>query len=257
MKRIVLAIIAKLPYPLIDNISHLMLKLLGVGRIPTIQEEIKFLGMLASDLGEFVFLDIGANEGFYSLEFSRRFPNISIYAFEPGSTAFSILKTKTHNTRISCINRGIGEKATTLDLYYDFSGSGLASLSQRNLSHMNIDFNLKETISIVTLDEWLIDNKILEKVVIKMDIEGHEFFALKGASEALKTKIQLIQFEFGGANIDSKTYFIDLWNLLNLDYDIFKLTSNGLRLVKNYSENCEFFLNTTYYAKRKAKHLFH
>ena len=164
MKRIVLAILAKLPYSLIKNISQIMLRLLGVGRIPTIQEEIKFLGLLASDLGEFVFLDIGANKGYYSLEFLKKFPNISIYAFEPGSTAFSILKDKTHNTRISCVNLGIGQKTTDVDLYYDFPGSGLASLSQRDLSHFKIDFKLKETISIVTLDEWLTTNQILEKI---------------------------------------------------------------------------------------------
>ena len=253
MKRTILIVLAKLPYPLIKNISQLMLKLLGVGRIPTIQEEVKFLSLLASDLGEFAFLDIGANKGYYSLEFLRKLPNIPIYAFEPGSTAFSILKTNTRNTKISCINRGFGEKATTLDLHYDFPGSGLASLSQRDLSHLKIDFNLKETISITTLDEWLINNKILEKIVIKMDIEGHELFALKGGSETLKTRIQLIQFEFGGANIDSRIFFIDFWRLLNLDFNIYKLTSSGLKVVSDYSESCEFFLNTTYYAKRKEK----
>jgi len=227
------------------------LKLLGVGRIPTIQEEVKFLSLLADDLGEFVFLDIGANKGHYSLEFLSKFPNIFIYAFEPGSTAFSILKTETNNTKISCINLGIGEKVTTLELYYDLPGSGLASISKRDLSHLKIDFDLKETISIITLDEWLKSNDILGKIVIKMDIEGHELFALKGASEALRTKIHLIQFEFGGANIDSRTYFIDFWRLLSPNFEIFRLTANGLISIKSYSEIYEIFLNTTYYAKRK------
>jgi hypothetical protein len=84
-----------------------------------------------------------------------------------------------------------------------------------------------------------------------MDIEGHELFALKGAFEALKTKIQLMQFEFGGANIDSRTYFIDFWRLLSPNFEIFKLTGKGLISIKNYSEINEIFLNTTYYAKRK------
>jgi hypothetical protein len=84
-----------------------------------------------------------------------------------------------------------------------------------------------------------------------MDIEGHELFALKGASEALRTKIHLIQFEFGGANIDSRTYFIDFWRLLSPNFEIFRLTANGLISIKSYSEIYEIFLNTTYYAKRK------
>ena len=252
MKKLVLVGLAKLPYRFIYKLSNLLLKLLGVGRIPTIQEEVKFLGSLVNDLGEFVFLDVGANVGAYSLEFLREYPKTCVFAFEPGSSAFSTLKTKTSATSINCINLGIGEKEGKFELFCDYPGSGLASLSRRDLSHLKIDFNSKEIISVVTLDNWIGENEISENIVMKMDIEGHELFALKGAVKSLKEKVKLIQFEFGGSNIDSKTYFIDFWRLLSSDFDIFRLTSKGLKVVQNYSEICEIFLNTTYYAKRKT-----
>jgi len=239
-----------LPHSLFNRLSQLMLKMGGVGRVATIQEEVKFLGYLASDLGKFTFIDIGANQGEYSLEFSRKFPKISIYAFEPALVTFNTLKNKTYGTSISSINLGIGEKNKTAKLFYNSPGSGLASLSRRDLTHFKIDFDLNETISIVTLDSWLKKNKITERIVLKMDIEGHEIFALKGASVALESQIQLVQFEFGGANIDSKTYFIDFWRLLTPNFDIYRLTAKGLKLVEDYSESCEMFLNTTYYARK-------
>ena len=45
---------------------------------------------------------------------------------------------------------------------------------------------------------------------MKIDVEGHELDVLKGFGELIK-KVRLIQFEFGGTNIDSKTYLRDFW----------------------------------------------
>lgn len=43
-----------------------------------------------------------------------------------------------------------------------------------------------------------------------MAVEGHELDVLAGAEEALKS-VQLVQFEFGGCNIDTRTYFQDFF----------------------------------------------
>ena len=52
---------------------------------------------------------------------------------------------------------------------------------------------------------------------MKMDIEGHEPFALRGAKNSLqKGLFRYIQFEYGGCNIDSRTYLKDF-------YDIFQI----------------------------------
>jgi FkbM family methyltransferase len=251
MKTTLLKILSKTPYSILNWLRTLVYKLMGFGRVPTIQEETVFLTSLISGLEKFTFLDIGANRGEYSLAFSRKFLNVPIFAFEPALETFNILQSQTRAFKISCINLGIGEKSKTAELFYDFSGSGLASLSRRDLSHIQLDFDLHETISIVTLDEWLKNSQITDSLVIKMDIEGHELFALHGAQEALKAQIQVLQFEFGGANIDSRTFFRDFWLLLSPSFDIFRLTANGLDPIVSYSESCEIFLNTTYYARRK------
>lgn len=64
-------------------------------------------------------------------------------------------------------------------------------------------------------------------------------------------KIKYIQFEFGGANIDSGTYFRDLWYLLSLKYNLYKITGQGLIPIKKYKENLEVFLMFNYLAELK------
>jgi hypothetical protein len=50
---------------------------------------------------------------------------------------------------------------------------------------------------------------------MKMDIEGHELFALRGAQRSLAAgKIGALAFEFGCGDINSRTFFRDYWELL-------------------------------------------
>jgi hypothetical protein len=82
-------------------------------------------------------------------------------------------------------------------------------------------------------------------------VEGHELSVLAGAKEVLN-RIELVQFEFGGGNIDSKTYFQDFWYFFkNLNFDIYRLTPRGPIKVSEYSEFLEVFRPTNYFAVRK------
>ena len=88
-------------------------------------------------------------------------------------------------------------------------------------------------------------------LILKLDVEGHELSALSGATETLK-QIELVQFEFGGGNIDSHTYFQDFWYFFkNLDFDLYRLTPRGPVVVNEYTELLEVFRPTNYFAVRK------
>lgn len=65
-------------------------------------------------------------------------------------------------------------------------------------------------------------------------------------------KIDFIQFEFGGCNIDSRTFFQDFWYLLHDKYNIFRIIPTGLYPIKEYSEMREIFLCTNYLAELKS-----
>jgi hypothetical protein len=79
------------------------------------------------------------------------------------------------------------------------------------VDHFGIKFDFEERIQVNTLDEWVQNQSTLvQPPILKLDVEGHELSVLTGGKEMLK-KIQLVQFEFGGSNIDARTYFQDFW----------------------------------------------
>jgi FkbM family methyltransferase len=204
--------------------------------------------------GNIVF-DVGANLGKYAMELVKIFSkdNDRIYSFEPSKETYkALLKTIDGNQRIIPCNFGIGDTATTQQLYTDNDGSGLASVYKRKLEHYNIDMSKHEEITIDTLDNFCTKNNITKIDFLKLDIEGNELNALTGAKRMLKErKIQFIQFEFGGCNIDSRTFFQDFWYLLKDDYRFYRIVRNGLQPINGYSEALEIFLTINFLLELK------
>ena len=64
-------------------------------------------------------------------------------------------------------------------------------------------------------------------------------------------RIRLIQFEFGGTSIDSRTYFRDFWQLLSPNYTLYRIVGNGLRRIDAYSEFLEIFVTVNFLAERR------
>jgi Methyltransferase FkbM domain len=76
-----------------------------------------------------------------------------------------------------------------------------------------------------------------------VDVEGNELNVLKGASEMIrKGNIDFIQFEFGGTDIDSRTFFQDFYYLLKDNYKIYRIYRNGLDPIRQYNQTQEIFL---------------
>ncbi len=65
-------------------------------------------------------------------------------------------------------------------------------------------------VKLSTLDSYCKNKNITQIDFLKMDIEGNEYKALLGACEMIENgAINSIQIEFGGCNVDSRTYFKD------------------------------------------------
>ena len=63
---------------------------------------------------------------------------------------------------------------------------------------------------------------------MKIDTEGHELQVLFGAIVAIQIrKIEVIQIEFNEMNVISKTFFKNIYDLLN-GYHFFRLLPDGL-----------------------------
>ena len=135
-----------------------------------------------------------------------------------------------------------------MELFYDSEKSGLASLYQRQLDYFGIDFSKKETVRLDTVDNYCRENKIDKIDLLKLDVEGHELKILQGASEMLAAdRISNLQIEFGGCNLDSRTYFRDFWNLLHEKFHVMYILRDSLLEIERYQESLEIFTTTNFF----------
>jgi len=159
------------------------------------------------------FVDIGANMGIYTVLFAKRFSFERIYAFEPDPRNFSQLhaniflnnlydKVAIYNLALSSED---SEKTFYLsrnkkDIDNEKLNTGTSSLlfnKDRHISHAVI------TVQTIKLDDLLqIKN---QSIVIKIDVEGHEYNVLKGMQNLLSNNncvlsLELFQNNFSSVN---------------------------------------------------------
>ena len=241
--------------PLYYNIHNLSLLGINYGYADMlINGEYRILNILKNSINineEIVIFDVGANIGNYSKMIIDQLANISyqLYSFEPSKETYLVLEQNLRGSSAKLYNIGFGKEINEQILFSDSHLSGLASLSNRRLEHFNINFKNTEIIKLTTLDEFCKDKNITKIDFLKLDVEGHELNVLKGAKLLLENRaIKIIQFEMGGANIDSRTFFQDFWYLLSGKYKIYRIIKNGLIEVKGYEESLEIFKNINFLA---------
>lgn len=204
-----------------------------------------------------VIFDVGANKGQYATSLLKFLhdSNVSLHCFEPGHETFRILSsTLEDRENVTLNNFGLGNEKTEGRLWYDKAGSGLASLYKRQLDYFGIDFEASEAVMLDTLDNYMAAKNISTVDLLKIDVEGNELNVLHGAEHSLSEgKIKAVQIEFGGCNIDSRTFVRDFWNLLSGDYRMFRIMRDGLAEIGKYDERMEIFTCTNFLFVRRGK----
>lgn len=189
--------------------------------------------------GKRVVFDIGANIGEYSQMIKDKSEslslNIELHLFEPTRGCFQILSQKFKDEKNILLNNfGASNEDGEATIFYDKEQSGLASLYQRNLDAYNLELNQSESIKLKRLDSYIDEQNVTHIDFIKIDIEGHELKAFEGFGEYLDGEfIDYIQFEYGGANLDSHTSLMELYTFLeNRGFRIAKVMPKGLEIRK-------------------------
>ena len=154
-------------------------------------EETKIIKQFLSSNKNLVGLDLGANIGYYTLLMAKYCDKV--YAFEPEKNNYDILsKNILMNKYINIIaeNKAVGDKQK----------EGFLNIAMEAGSHSFLD-SIKsrkvEKVRIVKLDNYF--DKVSEKPnIIKIDIEGYELEALRGARNLLKNvRAILIEYNVG------------------------------------------------------------
>ena len=197
-----------------------------------------------------IIFDVGANVGQYLRSVLIYFPNSPVYAFEPSQQCKLILtKTFGRYDNIHIINEALGiEKANKL-IYFDDEVSPLTSFSRQYILDQKPKTIFHSKVIVSTLDTFCRTHGVWPEI-IKIDVEGYELEVLLGGKRAIQ-RARIIQFEFGSANVYTRTYFKDFHDFFTArDFKLFRISKNRLVPIDSYSADCEYFDTTNYLALR-------
>lgn len=119
-----------------------------------------------------IIFDLGANVGYYSAIFSFYSPKGKIFAFEPSHKNFNLLKSNVKSySNIHLSNNAVS----------NFTGE------KKDIIHSIWNVETEERLfKFIKIDDFIVQNKINEIDLIKIDIDGYELEALQGMNNILK-----------------------------------------------------------------------
>lgn len=153
-------------------------------------------------------IDIGANYAYYTERLSRLAPDGKVYAFEPipfthSVAAMLVKKFKLKNVEL--FQKGVGQKTETMRFSVPKLKIGAISAGQAHMGNRNNEM-IKGTeyyvsdkeeefdCEVVDIDSFLLP-KLKNLTFVKIDIEGAEYFALKGMEKTLQQFAPVILIE--------------------------------------------------------------
>lgn len=144
--------------------------------------------------------DIGANIGHMAEIMRGYFPDAVIHAFEPFPDSFEKLQTTASSLKNVVVNElaiGAEKSTTTFFVNAKVDTNSLLAPQKTGLSSDKHCENVKNiNVKVDTIDNYCQQNNIDKIEILKLDIQGGEIGALKGAAEALEDgKIELIYTE--------------------------------------------------------------
>jgi FkbM family methyltransferase len=146
------------------------------------------------------FVDIGANVGLFSIPAAKKIQQGNVYAFEPTLWTFERLTKNAHlnNVRnLVPVRSAVGDYTGEAILQINARGKdGLNTIGMP--AHEDSEVVDIERAPITTLDEFLLQNSISQVDVMKIDVEGAEYFVFRGAANLLeRSNAPLILYEGG------------------------------------------------------------
>ncbi len=136
-------------------------------------------------------LDLGAHKGFFSLYAAVLNPDVKIFAFEPESANFAVLKEHLKINKIDNVvakNLAVASEEGQRELFL--------SDDSHNHSLLNIDNAKTSFVQATTLEKIFEKNNIAKCSLVKIDVEGAEFEILENLSAEVFQKVDNFYVEY-------------------------------------------------------------
>jgi FkbM family methyltransferase len=205
--------------------------LMGFWETDSLEALNKIIKQFGFDKRDIIVADVGANMGFYSLYFSKKFsPGTKIYAFEPSVSILDVLKKNiTHNgiRNVEIVEAACSDKSGEVEFYIGqnhHESSMLESWSE------NAEKGTLTKVRSTSIDEYFGRHGVGSfPDLIKMDIEGAGVFALKGCNQCLLAKRPVILMESHTPEEDGAVGKL----LASFNYDAFRINNQKWVLHKD------------------------
>lgn len=148
---------------------------------------------------QLVYVDGGAHDGVMARRFAEQLGNIEVHAFEPNPDLFGKLQANLSSLPGKQYNAALGAEPGTLALNINASPMTSSVLPIAELSERYFPLNTqpKETVEVeaMTLDQWFADAQPARVDILKLDLQGYELEALKGAKQMLAAGVGCLYLE--------------------------------------------------------------
>lgn len=175
-----------------------------------------------------VVIDLGANEGYYTLKLKQNNPKCKVIVVEPNPLAFEVLEKNVKSNKLSdviLINKAACGKngKITFEIVGSVSAIGGKDLGIMSRPWLKKEMVKKIKVDCVTLNKLFTKYKIDKVDILKLDVEGMELEILK-SSKNLLNRIHKIVVE---------------WHSRKIKDDLKKfLRNNGFKLVFEEKREC-------------------
>ena len=191
-------------------------------------------------------LDIGANFAYYTERLSRLVPEGQVYAFEPIPFTYDVARLLVKKFRLKNVTlyqKGVGQKTEVLRFSVPKMSFGSISAGQAHVTGRDdnaikgtnyyvSDQNEEFDCEVIDIDSFLLP-KLKNLSFVKIDIEGAEYFALKGMENTIRQfkpviLIEIVPQFLKGFSIE--TPFFQQYIEQDLGYGIYEYDKQAKKL---------------------------
>ena len=182
-----------------------------------------------SDQKKIFFLDCGSNYGFYSFYVASLSLGNQVLAFEASPKTFNSFKANLHINNF----RNIDYRNLAIS---EVTGKFISFYESHNDWESSATHNKFKTNKIVEIATTTIDQELLKKdlsdfaVIIKLDIEGNEFNAIRGGKDTILKYEPLITIELSTYNFNNQSYNFNFFKKFLNDFK-YKIYDDKLLLL--------------------------
>lgn len=190
-----------------------------------------------------IIFDVGAHEGEYLNLIHPLLPGKEWHCFEPQKAAFEKLQKAAEGlSNVTLNNCAASKENGESSIYTHIVGAANASMAKRDLRYLDVHSCYEEKIKTRNLMSYCTEKNLDHIDFLKIDAEGWEYIIVESVMDfAARGKIKYIQFEYGSANVDTRTFLKDFYLLMRPKFNMYRIHPRGLYLCNDYKEEFECF----------------